>query len=1664
MAAQKSWIENTFKKKECAKFIGSKRAAESLLPRTGSLVFLDQIDEEDPKKTPPRCPSTVKKSLHYERENSAHRAHERQERCGCGRSISLHSELNQTSHIQSAAPKTWDSRFHTRQLPTDAYGVLEFQGAGHGNKAKYIRLSDTTNPEQILKLLTQDWNLGLPNLLISIKGGLQNFEIQPKLKRVFSKGLRKAARTTGAWIITKGTHTGVTLHVGDALNNHSVKMRDRIVTIGISPWGVLNNRESLIGRDTTKPYHSVTCPISKGFKLNSHHTHFLLVDNGTTGQYGSEVVLRRRFEKYISQQKISPHRRVPVVCMVVEGGPTTIRTVLANVTGHPPIPVVVFDGTGRAADIIAFTHKYTDDDGTLNDYLKDQLLSTIRQTFNFNQQQTEKLFVELMLCMKRKELITVFCLSSEGTEEIDLAILSALLKAQARSYADQLSLALTWDRVDIAKRQIFVHGRDWADGVLEQVMMDALMNNRVDFVQLLKDNGVNMNKFLTVARLEELYNSKLGPPSILPSLIKDVAKTDINKKYTLFDIGMVEENLMGGMYQSTYTSKKYKGLFPTQFRRGISFAVLMEKDVIESGSKYTMTFDYPFNELFIWAVLMKRHEMALYMWKQDEEALAKALVGGMLNKAMAKAADVINLDQEIGDELRKFSAEFQNLAVELLEHCYGEDDDVTIQLLTVQLDNWSKQTCLSLAAATQHREFVAHTCCQALLSDLWLGGLQMQKYINLRVIAGLLCPPAIALLTFKTREELQLMPQTLEEHIADLQEGDSDSISDKLSLSGFNQFEDDDDADTGPPSVSDGMLKHDGVVISLDGLQSPSSTQQTTTQRKQLRIGKKLYEFYTAPITKFWMHSMAFVVFLALYNYVVLVRMDPMPNIEEWIVIAYIVTLGVEHIRQLLVSEPPFLGQRIRVFYAGYWNLHDILSITFFMVGLVLRFIPSTHSAGRVIYCVDIVMWYLKLLDLLSVNIYLGPFVNMIGKMMRDMCYFIVLLVIVMMSFGVVRQSILHPDQDPSWVLLRDIFLEPYFMIYGEVYAHQILTPCNDPEKPCPPGHWVVPAAMAVYLVVSIILMVSLLIAVFNNTFALVNPIARQLWKFQRYDVTMNYEQKPLLVPPLVLFHHIIYLFKFLVCRCKRFRRQSRLDRGLKLFLQPTEVEQLHDFEEGCLELYFRMKNMKFESSTEERIRVMYDRVEENCYRIQEVVEKENLTKMNLRSMDMRLLRLEELCLRTNRAVLGLQYLLSENLTSTAESKDGSMMARSPLSRRLPEDEFEEHQRTEAEARKGGEEAHPKTSDRPHPKVSRAFSESTAEEIKRLARPLDLDVKSHADADSSLYKQVMEEEPEPSSSQSKEPVFRFKELQATPDSKNGDMVDGNLSKHSSAGANLANLDRKTLNLDKDTLMQQEAGIQTSPARSRPRSPKSPRKHKVSTFEKYASMVGMTPIPLKDEHKPIKRQVGLPTSTSMYQFANGTKFPSPSEVSDKGQMSRLLGLGMRSRDSESNLSTYSASSFYSNPMPKTMPYASAPAYTSIMDHIDTSLVDKNWVHELNTSGSAGYLPSMEHANMNLDLGLDAIPLSPNTSLHVDLNQFTSKMSPLSEMSDGYGRLQQAEQTEFEMMGSMIDGTIEDGLPDISPDHSSSGGIEFTVRKRADTSAVANHRRKSKETEF
>ena len=212
---------------------------------------------------------------------------------------------------------------------------------------------------------------------------------------------------------------------------------------------------------------------------------------------------------------------------------TLHRSGAEYVTSNPPVPVVIFDGTGRAADLLAFAHRIVNDDGRPSQVfheVQQELLHMIQQTFKVDEEQAEQLLLEILECVKKKNLITVYRCSDghhnghdgdddeSGTTELDHTILTALFKAQHLSPAEQLSLALTWNRADIARSEVFQYGVEWSPGTLEQAMMDALINDRVNFVQLLLENGVNIWKFLTIARLEELYNCKQGPANTLRNL------------------------------------------------------------------------------------------------------------------------------------------------------------------------------------------------------------------------------------------------------------------------------------------------------------------------------------------------------------------------------------------------------------------------------------------------------------------------------------------------------------------------------------------------------------------------------------------------------------------------------------------------------------------------------------------------------------------------------------------------------------------------------------------------------------------------------------------------------------------------------------------------------------------------------------------------------------------------------------------------------------------------------------------------------------------------------------------------------------------------------------------------------------------------------------------
>ena len=277
------------------------------------------------------------------------------------------------------------------------------------------------------------------------------------------------------------------------------------------------------------------------------------------------------------------------------------------------------------------------------------------------------------------------------------------------------------------------------------------------------------------------------------------------------------------------------------------------------------------------------------------------------------------------------SSQFRDLALGVLEQCYRENDTKTWQLITYELKNWSDWTCLSLAVISHHQEFVAHKCCQMILNDLWMGGMSIRRYLNWKVIASILFFPLVLRIEFKSVEELKLQPKTHEEHLATQEDSD------------FSDDDDDDDSEeynSGTPSndltqsrskeefpplpASSSHRKNETLVefilenqhmenesIEMTSMNKsindrpPSPSKRTLsmsipttedindisieankkiegnlpTETSSIPLTQRFYEFYNAPITKFWYNAIFYLLFLFLFTYMVLVRTPPTPNI-----------------------------------------------------------------------------------------------------------------------------------------------------------------------------------------------------------------------------------------------------------------------------------------------------------------------------------------------------------------------------------------------------------------------------------------------------------------------------------------------------------------------------------------------------------------------------------------------------------------------------------------------------------------------------------------------------------------------------------------------------------------------------------------------------------------
>uniref|UniRef100_A0A3B3XDG1 Ion transport domain-containing protein n=1 Tax=Poecilia mexicana TaxID=48701 RepID=A0A3B3XDG1_9TELE len=224
-----------------------------------------------------------------------------------------------------------------------------------------------------------------------------------------------------------------------------------------------------------------------------------------------------------------------------------------------------------------------------------------------------------------------------------------------------------------------------------------------------------------------------------------------------------------------------------------------------------------------------------------------------------------------------------------------------------------------------------------------------------------------------------------------------------------------------------------------------------------------------------------------------------------------------------------------KVYIKELWNILDVLSILLFVLGLGFRLTTKLFYGGKIILCIDFVVFCLRLMAIFTINRTLGPKIII----MRDMFFFMFLLTIWVVAYGVAKQGILvHNDSRLDW-MMRGAIYEPYLIIFGSfpdnVDSEWRSALCSfNPLKPkCPVldenqmpvfPEWITIVMLCVYLLFANILLLNLLIAIFNYTFDEIQDNTDKIWKYQRYQLIKEYYSRPVPPPPFIIFSHL-YLF-----------------------------------------------------------------------------------------------------------------------------------------------------------------------------------------------------------------------------------------------------------------------------------------------------------------------------------------------------------------------------------------------------------------------------------------------------------------------------------------------------------------------------------------------------------
>ncbi|CAG2103874.1 unnamed protein product [Medioppia subpectinata] len=761
---------------------------------------------------------------------------------------------------------------------------------------------------------------------------------------------------------------------------------------------------------------------------------------------------------------------IPIVSIVIQGGYDCARLVLEHLKRQQP--VVVLRGSGGLADLLAFAYLEaqqrcreladTLDAEYVESFLKPELSNKIVNRFPRLRDNTlaRNIFRDRILeCVRLARQCGCVYLSvlnmhnsACNLDNLSEYLLLALFQSRHGRHQQQPSLSntdilltdlyltLDWNCPHVAATEVI--GRDPSCVLrLEKAMFEQALTraDREEFVDLFMTNGFRVHKFLTPKRLRNLFKRihrhEFFRSVCWEGVLGHSYDTDLNKEFVDIDLNWLIESCtdLRHFVQSQTLALNVMGMYATT-----TAAPDPAADMASAERKALFI-------LTMWAVFGNRQKLAKVLWKHCDQPIHLGLIVSMMLERLSWFVGEQNLKTELKDPSKLFA----DYAIGALDLCFSRDESRANDALSEAPVEWNCKTAVDIAANARLRTFLAHPCCQKWLTNTFLGNIRLREmswgFFSM--------PPSVkillsALLVFPMYVWVRFWPKTGKQTVRDDktedQEDERDAMDEELHLINAQAAA----GDGQKPSVGfvaalipvpmGGALKGADDLLNKTGdeLAKQGRHYQTVIKHRELLIRKQpplftmIYDMWNAPITKFWMFNLFYIIFLVLFS-LALVWPSCGNYYLDSTVCAWTVLILVEHIRRTFVLYRKYTSVPI------VFKCMEIVAIIVFVViyasGRVFDRRIFGYYTMKVMLSFALIYFYYRLFDVhLPISPTLGPLLYRLKLMITvDFVNFMRMSALVICSSGVVIQAVLFPDEQLNLKMFRKLFHRAFFTLFN---------------------------------------------------------------------------------------------------------------------------------------------------------------------------------------------------------------------------------------------------------------------------------------------------------------------------------------------------------------------------------------------------------------------------------------------------------------------------------------------------------------------------------------------------------------------------------------------------------------------------------------------------------